>query len=152
MIFVAFPLLLLIFSLCLIYVSLINMCLGMLLLGFIVYGVLWFLDLGGYFLSYIKEVFGYNLFKYIFRDFLCLFFFCDPYNWNVGVFNVVPGVSETVLIFFSLFFLYSFYNSDFHHSVFQLTYPLFILLFCYQFIIEYFLNFPLLYCSSLFIF
>ena len=53
--------------------------------------------------------------------------------------------------FFSLFFLYSFYSSSFHYSVFQLTYPLFILLFCYQFIIKYFLNFQLLYCSSLFV-
>ena len=54
-IFIAFPLLLL--SLCLIFVSLINMFLGVFLLGFILYGTLGFLDLGGYFLSHFREFF-----------------------------------------------------------------------------------------------
>ena len=73
---------------------------------YLVWDSLDFLDLGSYFLSYVKEVFGYNLFKYIFRAFLFLFFFCDPYNLTVGVFNVVPGVSEIVLIFFIIFSLF----------------------------------------------
>ena len=35
------------------------------------------------------------------------FFFCSsPYNSNVGVFNIVPGVSKTINSFHS-FFLYS---------------------------------------------
>ena len=38
------------FPLCLIFVSLINMCLGVFHLGFILFGTLGFLDLGGYFL------------------------------------------------------------------------------------------------------
>ena len=49
-------------------------------------------------------VFNYNLFKYFLRPFLLLFFFWDPYNSNVGVFNVVPKVSETVLNSFFFFF------------------------------------------------
>ena len=40
MLFVAFPLLLLIFALCFCFVSLINMCLGMFCLGFILFGTL----------------------------------------------------------------------------------------------------------------
>ena len=44
-----------------------------------------------YFLSHIREVFKYNLFKYFLSSFLFLFFFWDRYNWNVGAFNVVSG-------------------------------------------------------------
>ena len=120
-----------IFSLYLIFDSLINMCLGVFLLGFILYGTLCCLDLIDYFLSHIREVFNYNLFKYFLSPFLFLFFFWDPYNLNVGAFNVVPEVSET-LQFFSFFFLY---------SALQLLFPLFYLpghlpvllpqLFCY---------------------
>ena len=38
---VAFPLLLLIFALCLTFINLINMCLGVFRLGFILFGTLW---------------------------------------------------------------------------------------------------------------
>ena len=62
-----------------------------------VWDSLFFLDLINYFLSHIMEVFNYNLFKYFLSAFLFLFFFWDPYNSNVGAFNVVPEVSETVL-------------------------------------------------------
>ena len=58
------------------------------------------------FIFHVREFFNYNLFTYFLRPFLSLFFFWDPYNVNVGVFNVVPEVSETVLIPFHLF-LYS---------------------------------------------
>ena len=37
-----------------------------------------FLDLGGYFLSHVREVFHYNLFKYFLRPFLFLFLFGTP--------------------------------------------------------------------------
>ena len=95
-----------VFFLILIIVSLINMCLGVFLLGFILYETLHFLDLGRYFLSQVREVFDYNLFKYFLRPFLFLFFFWDPYNENAGAFNVVPEVSETVLISFLSFSLF----------------------------------------------
>ena len=61
-----------------------------------------FLDLS---VSFLREVFGYHLFKYFLRPFLSLISFWDPYDANVGAFNVVPDVSETVLI--SFFFLFS---------------------------------------------
>ena len=63
-----------------------------------------FLDLSECFLSHVREVLGYNIFKYFYRFFLFLFSFWDPYNMNVGALNIVPEVSETVLIFFSFFF------------------------------------------------
>ena len=43
-------------SLCLTFVSLINMCLGVFLFGFILYGLSGFLVLAGYFLSHFREV------------------------------------------------------------------------------------------------
>ena len=52
-----------------------------------------FLDLVDYFLSHIRKVFSYYLFKYFLRAVLSLFSFWDPYNENVGVFNVIPEVS-----------------------------------------------------------
>ena len=60
-----------------------------------------FLDFN--FISHIMEVFNYNLFKYFLSPFFFLFFFWYPYNSNVGAFNVVPVVSETVLHSFHSF-------------------------------------------------
>ena len=56
------------------------------------------------FLSHVREVFNYNLFKYFLKPFLFLLFFWDPYNSNVGLFNVVPEVSESVLNSFHSFY------------------------------------------------
>ena len=92
-------------SLCLIFVNLINMCLGVFLLGFILFGTLWvFLDLGDYFLPHFREVFKYYL-KYFLMVFLFVFL-CDSYDSNVGAFNIVPEVSELVLISFNSFFFF----------------------------------------------
>ena len=85
-------------------------------------GCLGFLNLGGYFLSHAREVFIYNLLGYFLIPFPFLFFFWDPYNSNVGVLNVVPEVSETVLIYFYSFFFIPLCFSYFQHSIFQLTY------------------------------
>ena len=112
-------------------VSLINMCLSVFFLGFILYGIPWtFLDLDDYFLSHIREVFDYNFFKYFLRPFLFLFS-CEPYYENVGTFNFVPEFSETILISFYPFSFILFHDNDFPHSIFQLTYPFFCLLLCY---------------------
>ena len=81
------------FSLSLIFVNLITMCLSVFLLGFILPGTLHFLDLGGYFLSHVREVFNYSIFKYFLRSFLSPFSFWNPYNVHVVAFNVVPEVS-----------------------------------------------------------
>ena len=53
-----------------------------------------FLDLIDYFLSHVGEVFNYHFFKVFLTAFLFLFFLWDPYNSNVGVFNIVPKASE----------------------------------------------------------
>ena len=92
-------------SLCLIFVNLINMCLEVFHLGCILFGTLSFLDLGGYFLPHFKEVFNYYLLKYFLMAFLFVFFW-DSYDLNVGAFNIVPGVSEIVLISFNSFFFF----------------------------------------------
>ena len=81
-----------IFSLYLIYVSLINVSQH-------VWDSLHFLDLSDYILSHVREVFHYNLFKYFLRPFFFLFIFSQPYHSNVGSFNV-PGVSDAALICF----------------------------------------------------
>ena len=99
-------------SLCLIFVNLISMSLGVFLLGFVLYGTLCFLHLIDYFLSYVGKISNYNLFKIFLIPFIFLFFW-DLYNSNVGAFNIVPEVSETilfcfVLFSFSFFLLYSF--------------------------------------------
>ena len=92
-------------SLCLIFVNLINMCLGVFCLGFILFGTLGFLDLGDYFLPHFREVFNYCLLKYFLMVFLFVFFW-DSYDLNVGVFSIAPKVSEVVLIYFNSFFFF----------------------------------------------
>jgi len=50
-------------------------CVLVFLLGFILYGTLGFLNLGGYFLSHFRETFNYILFKYFLMPFTFVFFF-----------------------------------------------------------------------------
>ena len=71
-----------------------------------VWDSLCFLDLGDYFLPHFREVFNYYLIKYFLIDFLFVFFFWDSYDSNIGMFNVVPEVSEIVLISFNSFFFF----------------------------------------------
>ena len=70
-----------------------------------VWDSLGFLDLGGYFLSHFTEVCNYYL-KYFLMAFL-FFFFWDSYDSNVGVFNIVPEVSDVVLDSYNSLFLFS---------------------------------------------
>ena len=86
-----------------------------------------FLDVSGYFVSHVRDVFDYNLFKYFLRPFLFPFFFCDPYDFNIGVLNVIPEVSETVLNSVHSFFFILLLSSYFKPSIFQLTYLFFCL-------------------------
>ena len=72
-----------------------------------VWDSLGFLDLVDYFLPHFMEVFNYYLLKYFLMVFLFVFFFWDSYDLNVGAFNIVPEVSEVVLISFNYFFLFS---------------------------------------------
>ena len=92
-----------------------------------VWDSLCFLDLGDYFLSHVRKIFHYKLLKYFLRPFLFLLFFWDPYNSKVGVFNVVPEVSEAVLNSFHSFFFILLPGYYFHHFIFQLTYLFFCL-------------------------
>ena len=71
-------------SLCLIFINLINMCLGVFRLGFILFGTLSFLDLGDYFLPHFRKVFHYYLLKDFLMAFLFVFFFWDSSDSNVG--------------------------------------------------------------------
>ena len=52
------------------FAILITMCLGVSLFGSIIYGTLHFLALDEYFLSQIREVFNYYIFKYVLSPFL----------------------------------------------------------------------------------
>ena len=110
-----------IISLCLIYVNLISMCLGVFLLGFILYGTLHFLDLIDYFLFHVGKIFKYNLFKNFFIPFLFLFLFWGLYSLKVGVFDIVPEVSETILSSFHSFYFILLFRSYLHHFIFQLS-------------------------------
>ena len=58
---------------------------------------------------------------------LLFFFFFWDYDSNVGALNIVPEVSEVVLISFSSFFCFPLCFIYFHHSIFYLTYPIFCL-------------------------
>ena len=96
-----------ILSLCLVLVSLMNMCLGMFLFGFILCGTLcaswtWLT----YLLFHVGELFKYHLFKNFLILFLFLFFFWDPYNSNVNAFDIAPEVSWLSLVFFICFTLF----------------------------------------------
>ena len=64
-----------------------------------------FFKLGGYFLPHFRKDLDYYLLKYFLMTFLLVFFFWDPYDSNVSAFNIVPEVSEGVLISFNYFFL-----------------------------------------------
>jgi len=109
-----------ILSLCLVFVSLISMCFGMFLLGFILYGTLCLSDLIDYFLFNTGEIFNYNLFKNFLMPFLFLFLFWDPYNSNIGAFDIVPEVSDTILSSLHCFYLILLFRSYFQHFIFQL--------------------------------
>ncbi len=59
-----------------------------------------------------SKIFSYHFF---------LFFFWDPYNSHIGVFDIVPEVSETILSSFHSFYFILLFRSYFHHFIFQLT-------------------------------
>ena len=76
------------------------MCHGLILLWLIMYQTLCFLVLSECFLSHVRKVLIYYLFKY----FLSLFFLWDPHNVNVCEFDVVPEIYYTNLILISFHF------------------------------------------------
>ena len=53
--------------------------------------------------------------------FFLFFFLWVPYNSNVGAFNIVTEVSETIVSSFHSFYFILLFRSYFHHFIFQLT-------------------------------
>ena len=109
-----------ILSLCLVFVSLISMCLGVFSLGFSCMGLCasWtWSTISFSMLGKLSTIISSKIFSYPFF----LFFFWNPYNLNVGAFDMVPEVSETVLGSFHSFYFILFFRSYFHHFIFQLT-------------------------------
>ena len=103
--FIAFPLLLVIFTVCVWSLLVWLICvLGCFALGLSCLGLSGFLGIGGYFLLHIKKVFDYHLLKYFLMPFAFVFFW-DTYDSNIGAFNIVSEVSQIVLIYFNSFFL-----------------------------------------------
>ena len=97
---------------------------GVLSLVYPVWDSLVFLNFGGYFPHHFREFFSCYLLKYFFMVFLFIFFFWDSYDSNVGAFNIVPEVSEIVLISFNTFFFFPLCFICFYHSIFHITYPI----------------------------
>ena len=90
MLFIIFPLLLLIFYLVFNFCQsdyYVSQCVPP--WGYPAWDSLCFLDLVDYFFSHVREVFSYYLFIYFLGSFLFLFF-SDPYRVNADMFNVVP--------------------------------------------------------------
>ena len=68
-----------------------------------VWDSLFLLELIGYFVFHVGEIFNYNLFKNFLIPFLLLFLFWAPYNSHVGAFDIILEVSEILFILFTLF-------------------------------------------------
>ena len=127
MLFVVCPLLLLIFGfLCLIFVNLINMCLGVFCLGFTLFGIL--------LVSWIWVIISFPILRkfsiIISSSIFSWSCFFSSYDLNVGAFNIVPEVSDVGLISFNSFSLFQLCFIFFYHSIFYLTFPIFCL--CYS--------------------
>ena len=80
-------------SLSLVFVSLITVSWCVPLWVNPVWESLCFLGLGDCFLSQVREVFSYYVFKYVLKPLCSLFSLWDPYNANISVLDVVPVVS-----------------------------------------------------------
>ena len=81
-------------------------------------------------LEWVAIVFNYYLLKYFLMVFLFFFFLWDSYDSIVGAFDIVPEVSEVVLISFNSLFFFPLCFIYFYQSIFYLTYPIFCL--CYS--------------------
>ena len=101
-------------------VSLVSMCLECFSSGLFVWDSLCLLDLIDYFPCHVGEIFNYNLLKIFLILFLFLFFFWALSNSNVGAFDIVPEVSETILSSSHSFYFFLLFRSYFYHFIFEL--------------------------------
>ena len=112
-------------SLCLIFVNLINMYLGVFCFGFIMFGTLGFLDLGDYFLSHCRELFIYYLLKY----FLMVFLFSSSGTPMTRILGHLTLSQRSLRLSSFLLILFFFFSPPcfiyFYNSIFYLTYPIF---------------------------
>ena len=126
MLFVAFPLLVNPFSLSLIFVNLITMCLSMLLLGLILPGTQWaswiWLTASLPMLGKFSAIMSSNIFSGPFSLF-------SPSGTPIMWMLVHLILSQRCLKLSSFIFFLLFRGSDFYHSVFQLTYLFFCLIY-----------------------
>ena len=115
-----------ILSLCLVFVSLISMCLGMFLLGFILYGTLctsWtWLTISFSMLGRFSTIISSKIFSYT-------FFFSSSYRIliiQMFVYLILfkKSLKLSSVVFHSFYFILLF-SSYFHHFIFQLTDPFF---------------------------
>ena len=97
-------------SLCLTFVNLINMCLGVFCLGFILFGTPWVSWTRMIILPHFREVFKYYLLEYFLMVFLFVVCFWDSYDSNIGAFHIVPVVSEVVHISFNSFYFFPLFH------------------------------------------
>ena len=99
-------------SLCFIFVNLINMCLGVFCLGFILFGTLWVswtcVTISFPILGKFSAIISSSIFS---QPSFFVFFFWDSYDSNVGVFHIVSEVPEVVLGTWGCFNSLSFFLS-----------------------------------------
>ena len=97
-----------IWSLCLIFINLINTCLGVFLSGFILFGTLWvswtWVAISFPILGKFSTIISWPFFSIYFLMTFLFVFSWDSYDLNVGTFHIVPEVSEGVLISFFVLF------------------------------------------------
>ena len=100
-----------------VFIHLITICLGVFLLGFVLPETLYtsctWVPISFLMWGRFSAVISSNI-----RD-VC--------NMNTGALNAVPEISLKIFIYFHFFFIL-FCSSDFHHSIFLLTYPFFCLI------------------------
>ena len=127
-----------ILSLCLIFVSLISMCLGVFIFRLNLYGTLctsWkWLDIPFSMLRKFSTIIFSKIFSYPFF----FSFSLTPIIWMLVCLILTQKslrLSSNSFHFFPFILLFSSY---FHHSILQLTYPFLSQLFCYWFLLEYF--------------
>ena len=91
--------------LCLIFINLINVCLGVFCLGFILFGTLWvswtWVAISFPILGKFSAIISSSIFSWPF--FLSS---SGTPDLNVGAFHIVPEVPEVVLISFDSFFVF----------------------------------------------